>query len=123
MLISACIPTLHPVYDRIQQCFKTLLGKTPTPQDDFANWERGSDRPAHQMGGFWTEKLGFILRSINSSWATTATTAKTSTVQTRTLEDAATITRPPPVIWYTNIVKSTHGLRSASREPTSYHGV
>lgn len=77
------------------------------------------------MSGFWTEKLGSIMRSISSSWAstTTATTAKTSTVQTRTLEDAATIQRPPAVIWYTNIVKSTHGLRSTSREPTSYHSV
>lgn len=123
MLISACVPTLHPVYERIQQVFRRLMGKATTPQGDVANWEQETDRPAHQMGGFWTEKLDSILRSITSSWATTATTAKTSTVQTRTLEDAATITRPPPVIWYTNIVKSTHGLRSTSREATSYRGV
>lgn len=99
---------------------------TTTPQDDSANREQEAGQPALHMGGFWTEKLDSILRSISSSWATTtttATTAKTSTIQTRTLEDAATITRPPPVIWYTNIVKSTHGLRSTSREPTSYNSV
>ncbi|KAJ0118417.1 hypothetical protein J7T55_009200 [Diaporthe amygdali] len=118
MLISACIPTLHPVYDRIQDVFRRLLGRA-TPQDDLANFDQEVDQPQRRMGGFWTEKLDSIVRSI-SSWTTTTTTANTSTVQTRTLEEAATITRPPPIIWYTNIVKSTHGLRSTSREATAY---
>lgn len=117
MLISACVPTLHPVYDRIQQVLRRLFGMTTTPQDETRNWEpNNNDRLVHRVGGFWTEKLGSILKSFTSSSTTTATTARTYTVQTRTLEDAATVTRPPAVIWHTSIVKSTHGLKSTWRE-------
>lgn len=93
---------------------------TAMPQDGMANWEQdnNNNQPVQWVGGFWTEKLGSILKSITSSSATTATAARTSTMHTRTLEDAATVTRPPPVIWHTSIVKATHGLRSTWREPT-----
>ncbi|POS74047.1 hypothetical protein DHEL01_v207560 [Diaporthe helianthi] len=121
MLISACVPTLHPVYDRIQYFLRRLFGMTVTSHYDTANWEHDDDhQPARQVGGFWTEKLGSILKSITSSSVTTATTATTPTIQTRTLEDAATVTRPPAVIWHTSIVKSTRGLRSTCRELRAY---
>lgn len=105
LVIAACVPTLHPVYDKAYTQIMRCLGLVTSDPDP--NSQDNGDRGPRM--GFWSEKLHAIFDSITSSVHSRHMTARTQNgpdptevdlmefhqeALTRCLEDAAGITRP-----------------------------
>lgn len=128
IVMSACIPTLHPLYERTWNCFRRLTtsrrASSYGQRDRLTPANTGSQIADSPQKGFWTEKLDSIVSSLHlsstrstvSRWTANHTVVQAdNTMQTRTLEDAATVTRPPDNIWHTDIVRSPSNLKIKSR--------
>lgn len=97
IVIAACVPTLHPVYDKIYTKIKMWMGMVaPGTGRGFSE-----DEQPGPCRGFWSKKLNAILDSITSSVQSRCSDTGAEYTQDlspgskmRDLEDAAGITRP-----------------------------
>lgn len=134
-MIAACVPALHPVYDKFinkMAGHKSIDCASPTQPEPGAHAHPG------RRHGFWTVVMKGISqisgttlntatensRSVKSAAAPTgqihwspdrgdekqASAAVVSSVPMRSLEDAADIQHPPDAIWIQR-VNGAHGVR------------
>lgn len=116
IVVAACVPTLHPVYEMVHARLRQLRGYgRPAGEMTEVN-ENPAERSGHgpvveSIKGFWTKQLASIISSISSvssssktTWTgrsslgqtgSQKTTTHHETIAFRTLEDAAEVVCPP----------------------------
>lgn len=87
ILIAACVPTLHPVYDKFANLVSVRCSPLPTERDPTADHRR-FQRPQEQIKSFWS--------AITPSFGTDEVQEADLP---RTLEEAANLAYPPAAIW------------------------
>lgn len=124
IVMAACVPTLHPLYDKFHAWPAKHMAARRAQV--LAGRQERQRRPIERHDsvlrrGYWTGKIEEIVSTLHLSTPARSTesgrnaSCVETAVQTRTLEDAANVTRPPEVIWHTNIVRSSSMLRGQSR--------
>lgn len=116
ILIAACVPTLHPVYDKVADLFRPGMRRLRRPLPLRRNSPRSacksSAQQLHRKQSFWS--------AIMPSFGTQERReAREVVAHPRTLEDAANLAYPPATIWKQTVRVGKHSRITVHR-PDSY---
>lgn len=69
IVIAACVPTLHPLYDRVYVKAKRLVGivSPDAPIGSQAEQTEEAEQETGRRVGYWTHKLNDIVSYVNRS--------------------------------------------------------
>lgn len=133
ILMAACVPTLHPVYDKLADSVRRIQKRLPRcprpilfPSGDTPRCtclERQLQQQQQQLSkqSFWSAIMPSFGSDLNNTWSgssreTTWEVAQQQP-QPRSLEDAANLAYPPVVIWKQGVKVGQHSrIRSPRRD-------